>query len=252
MLVIGLNVPFSDILKEKLFTFSNIYKSLQEKSLDLSKIMPYIITSFIMIASLIISFYISKKEKNPLLLIVLLSAYLTQGIMVMAPYSPLRTTLTSIIFFIIAIGYLCYLSIEKEYSIALAFIIPLAIYNLYIGIILIIILAGIKNLKVDASEIKKEIIGVVLVLGVVSIINWYQIYLGYQTNKKIYYDNISIIGRFLNENPTGEDQKNKELQLLLPKDDRYGFTAMTGIGWIDDAVKKYFGIDSSVKLTGIK
>ena len=64
--------------------------------------------------------------------------------------------------------------------------------------------------------------------------------MGYKDNKIIYNENISRLENFVKENPTVESQKDKELVLLLPKDEKYGFTAITCIEWIDSEIKKYF------------
>ena len=170
--------------------------------------------------------------------------------MVMAPYSPLRTTFTTIMFIIIAIGYLCYISLKYKYSILLAFAIPLTVFNAYWGIVLIVTYAGIYSLDIDKSKNDKIIITILLVFGMAAMSNALQIYMGYKDNKIIYNENISRLENFVKENPTVESQKDKELVLLLPKDEKYGFTAMTGIDWIDTAIKKYFDIDQSVVLKG--
>ena len=250
LLLISFNIPSIELIQQKVFTFNNLYTKLNERTLYLVDLFPYILTSIIMILSLIVSIYISKKEKNPLLLITLLCGYLTQGIMVMAPYSPLRTTLTSIIFFIIVIGYLCYIGLKNKNSLLLAFVISLAIYNFYIGSLLVLLYICISNLKLEETDFDKEIITILLIFSMTSLINLYQVYSGYKTNKEIYNRNITRIEEFLKNYPTKEEQKNKELTLLLPEDEKYGFTAMVGIDWIDDAIKNYFEIDSSVELIG--
>lgn len=249
-LVMALNLPNIESIQKKFFMFKNLYIAYCQKSLYLSLLMPYMITSAVMLMSLIIAIYIAQKEKNILLPIILLSGYFTQGIMVMAPYSPLRTTFTTIMFFIIAIGYLCYISLKYKYSILLAFAIPLTVFNAYWGIVLIVTYAGIYSLDIDKSKNDKIIITILLVFGMAAMSNALQIYMGYKDNKIIYNENISRLENFVKENPTVESQKDKELVLLLPKDEKYGFTAMTGIDWIDTAIKKYFDIDQSVVLKG--
>ena len=107
-------------------------------------------------------------------------------------------------------------------------------------------------MKNEDTEIKNEIAAIVLVFGFIALGNWYQIYYGYKENKSIYNENILRIQEFVEENKTQEEQANKELIILLPKDDRYGFTAMAGIDWIDESIKGYFGINSSVTLRGVE
>lgn len=247
-LAIAVDIPYSDLFREKFLTFSDLYTAFHSKTLSISTILPYLITSAIMLISLIISVYISKKEKNILQVVLLIAGLFTQGIMVMAPYSPLRTTFTTIIFFIITIGYTCYISLKNDYSILLAFVIPLTIFNSYLGIIATIVFIGINSLNIKESKNNKIIITVLIIFGISSMFNWCQTYIGYKKNKRIYNENITRIENFLREYPTKDKQDCKELYLLPPDDDKYGFTAMAGIDWIDEAIKAYFNISNSVKL----
>ena len=248
--IVGLKVgiPQFNQVRDKLYRFNSVYEAFNRGELYFITLLPYIITSIVMILTIVISIYVAKNQKNPILLLLLLAAYLTQGIMVMAPYSPLRTTITPIVFFWISIAYLIGLSLKKDYSIILAFLIALAIQNINLGIILVILYIGINNLKAEKLKISREILAICLVGFVIVIINWYQIYAGYRDNKVIYNYNIQRIERFIKEHPTQEEQENKELYLLMPKDERYGFTAMSGIEWIDEAIKSYFNINPTVKL----
>lgn len=251
-LTMALNLPHTEAVRAKFFVFSNLYTAYCANEFHLSLLRPYVVTSVIMLMSLIISVYIAQKENNILLPILLLSGYFTQGIMIMAPYSPLRTTFTTIMFFIIAIGYLYYISSKNAYSILLAFAIPLTVFNAYWGITLIVTYAGIYSLDMNISKNDKITITILLVFGMAAMFNWLQTYMGYKDNKVIYNENISRLENFVSENPTAESQMDKELVLLLPKDEKYGFTAMTGIDWVDTAIKKYFDIDLSVTLKGEK
>lgn len=248
--VVGLRmgIPQFNQIREKIYKFNDVYLAFNRGELYFVTLFPYILASLIMILTVAISVYVAKKKNNPILLLVLLAAYLTQGIMVMAPYSPLRTTLTPIVFFWISIAYLLVLALERDYSIILAFLIAFAVQNINLGIILLILYLGVKNLKLENLKISKELLSILLLGSMVVAINWYQVYAGYRDNKKIYNQNIQRIEKFIADNPTQEEQKNKELYLLLPKDERYGFTAMTGIDWIDEAIKAYFKINNSVKL----
>ena len=115
-----------------------------------------------------------------------------------------------------------------------------------------VIYTGINSLNIDKSKNDKIIITILLVFGTAAMFNWFQAYIGYKENKAIYNENILRLENFVKENPIIESQKDKELVLLLPKDEKYGFTAMTGIDWIDNAIKSYFDIDISVTLKGQK
>ena len=204
-----------------------------------------------MIITVGISIYISKKQENPLITVLLLSGYLTQGVMVMAPYSPLRTTLTPILFFWLGIAYLALIGIKKDFSVIGAFIIAFAIQSTNLAIVLLIVYIGIKNIKLNYKETSKEIFVGITLFAMLATINWYQIYAGYKNNKEVYNENITRLESFVEQNPSQEEQENKEIYLLLPKDDRYGFTPMTGVDWIETGIKGFFGINKLVTFIGV-
>ena len=107
---------------------------------------------------------------------------------------------------------------------------------------------SIDNMNVEISKNMKSIIAVIIIFGMASLFNWYQTYMGYRQNKRVYEENISRIESFVNENPTKESQKDKEILLLKSSNDVYEFTPMVGYGWIEDAIKSYFDLDYSVTL----
>ena len=251
LVTIKLEVPAVNKIEEKLYTFYDLYMAYQQGTLYLMTILPYVITSFIMIIIVLLSIYISKKQENPLITAVVLAGLLTQGVMVMAPYSPLRTTLTPILFFWLGIAYLVSLGSEREYSIIGAFIIAFAIQNINLAVVLLIVYMGIKNIKLNNNDTMKEVLSIFLMLLIIASSNWYQIYAGYKNNKEIFNENIERIEQFIENNPSQEEQENKEIQILLPKDDRYGFTAMAGVDWIDAGIKGYFGINKLVTFIGV-
>lgn len=245
-----LEIPQISQIKEKIYIFNDIFEKYNNGEIYFITVLPYILTSIIMALTVLISIYITKKKEDPILLIVLLAGYLTQGVMVMAPYSPLRTTLTPIIFFCIGIVYLTIVGTEEDFSIVIPFLIAFTIQNINSGILLLILYVGIKGLKLENLKISKELLPILLIFSLIAITNWYQVYAGYRENKKIYNENIRRIELFINSNPTQGEQENKELHLLLPKDERYGFTAMVGIDWVDEAIKEYFNINKTVELVG--
>ena len=62
---------------------------------------------------------------------------------------------------------------------------------------------------------------------------------------KIYYDNKKIndinVSRLENY-----DGKSKEIKLLKPIDEAYGFTKLTGIEWVEMDAKRYYNIPLDV------
>lgn len=62
-MAISLNLPHTEVIKAKFFTFNNLYTAYYTSGWYLSLLIPYVITSVIMLMSLIVSVYIAQKEK---------------------------------------------------------------------------------------------------------------------------------------------------------------------------------------------
>ena len=69
-MAISLNLPHTEVIKAKFFTFNNLYTAYYTSGWYLSLLIPYVITSVIMLMSLIVNVYIAQKEKNILLPII--------------------------------------------------------------------------------------------------------------------------------------------------------------------------------------
>ena len=244
-LVVSLNIPKLDWLADLVVNFKNILYAQRDGVLTLQMFIPYIITTIVMISTVIESYLICLKKKDPFLVITIISALIMQVIMVMAPYSPLRTTYYTIMFYWFAIAYLIKHAYIEKSGIVLIFILPIAIYNLVLACMILIAYILIKIFApLDSSDvIKIEISIVICVMLIVALINYITILKNYYINKNIYYENIRIIEEYKKNN-----SNEKELYLNSPINEMYGFTPMVGTDWVEDAVKDYFELDKEVIL----
>lgn len=244
-LAIAFNVPYFDILSKCFITFENVVSARNEGRLRLYMFLPYIFASLVLLAIVVEAYLISLKEKNPFFVITIISAFLMQGVMVMAPYSPLRTTYYTIMFLWLAIAYLIKLSYENKINLLCVLIIPFAIYNTQLGIVATIIYLLTQNIF-TGDLYKYELAMVIIIMLSVAFGNYITTKENYAINKEIYNENISRIKDFKEQ--YNKDSTNKELYLLQPNDEKYGFTAMTGIDWVEHDLKTYFDIDQDVIL----
>lgn len=223
---------------DRLLNFENVLENYQNYGFNFSILKPYILATAVMLVSCVFAVYISFKENKCILGIMYISALIAQGIMVISPYSPLRSTFVTVLLLWGVIAYLASIAYNKNIKIGGILVICFGIINIEFGIIsLAIYIALMSILSKD-----KEIIIIAVIIGVFAINNWSIVLNKYKQNSSIYYENISRIENFVNTN------QGKELKLLEPYDYIYGFNKFVGMEWIEDAVKDYFGINPEVKL----
>lgn len=246
-LAIALKVPNSEILAGCTIKFQNILQAKQQGILTIKMLIPYGITSIVMLSIIVESYLIALKTKNPILVITLISGLIMQGVMVMAPYSPLRTTYYTIMFLWIAIAYLIHFSLQKDIKIGIVAILVFAMYNLGLGIVALILYGILKSIRANNKKemnVKYEIGMMIGIMLIMAIANYGDIIKNYAINKDIYHQNIARIEEYKEEQEKGVAEE--ELYLLLPKEEKYGFTPMVGIEWVENAIKEYFGLENVI------
>lgn len=193
-------------------------------------IIMYFISIIAIFLSIVLALYISLKKKNPLLVILFLSAVLGQLMMLIAPYSPLRSTFITIYLLWIIIGYLLVIAEKSNINVASMCTLALIITKLEFGVFALCVYVVYKKLF---NKPNNEIYITTLILIILALNNWVVLVKNYKANYEIYYENIIRIEKF------DKNDENK-LILLSPKDEAYGFNKFVGIEWIEKAVKEYF------------
>ncbi len=153
--VIAMQGDYNSTITNMIFRFEPILAHIKENSLHFDLILPYIITTLVMVATVVLSYYISYREKNPLLVLLVLGALLGQAMMVLSPYSPLRTTFITIYLLWLAIVTL--ITMVKKYKVSVVWIITMivsTIFGLNIGIILLISYAIIYYMQEERTRRK--------------------------------------------------------------------------------------------------
>lgn len=228
-------IPGIETISNNVIYFFNLLTEAPKGIYAFKMLIPYAITTIVMFSSIIASYYIGIRKKDPLLVLILISAFIAQGVMVMAPYSPLRTTYYTIMFLWIAIAYLMKTAYEEKINVSMVVILVVAMYNLQLGMIGIIIYLILHNiLEVE----NREMIVMLLMLSVIASTNYVTMVKNYSINKEIYYENMVRISQFKEEQENGA--QNDKLYLRLPQNETYGFTPLVGIQWVERDVKEYF------------
>lgn len=238
---VALKIPGIETISNNIIYFANLLTEFRRNTFSIKMLIPYGVATIIMISSIILAYYIAIKKKDPILVLTLIAAFISQGVMVMAPYSPLRTTYYAIMFLWIAIAYLIKTAYEDNIKIGMIAILVIAMYNVQLGIASIIAYLLVQSLLLNHKNndvVKYEIILVICIMFVIGSINYIRMVKNYNINKGIYEENIAKINSFKQEQQKGTT--NNELHLLLPEDETYGFTPLVGIPWVEDAVKDYF------------
>lgn len=246
---IALNIPFFNKLSDIFINFKNLLYAYRDGSLTLEMFIPYIIGTIVIISAVVESYLISRKNKDPFIVITIVSALIMQLIMVMAPYSPLRTTYYTIMFLWFAIAYFIRYAYTNKLNIMMPILLVLTMYNLSLGIVGIIAYLLISKICIDnkVDMYKYEVAIIFGLLAVLAFGNYKTTYEGYQVNKEIYNQNITRIEKFIKDKKEGIQEK--ELYLLPPKNEVYGFTPMTGTDWVENAIKQYFDLGDVILKT---
>lgn len=239
--IIYLRLHDLEFIYNYILNFKNLLFEYENKTLALTMLVPYLICTIVIIINILITIYISKIKKDPLLFIVVISAYVFQFIMFMAPYSPFRTAYGCIIFLLIAVIYLINIAIKEKIDIKNISIMLIIMISLKFGFILLFIsLIFAFTFKKNKYE-KLILILILLVFLSISLKNYYTITKNYNINKKIYIKNIERINECKN------DMYCKQINILYPKYELYGFSSMVGVKWIEDAIRDYFCLDQDLK-----
>ena len=111
----------------KMLEFENLLNENRNGTFDIEMLKPYVITTIIMLIAFLQAIYIGLKRKDSVLITTFTCALIAQGIMVMSPYSPLRSTFFSIALLWMSIASLMKITCEEKTEINYIIIIVLAI-----------------------------------------------------------------------------------------------------------------------------
>lgn len=216
-------------------------------------ILSYIAVILALIANIVNAFLICKRQNNPLLVVSLLMAYAAEFSMVMAPYSPLRTTFYTIAFLWIAISYLVLTSYENGHDILPIFLLIFITINLYLGITTLILYVSISRLFKSNNytfSARPAILFSVCVFAALASANYTKVLIKYHENRLINEENISRIIDYKNSitDEIANSPNEQILYLIPPADEVYGFTGLAGIDWVENGVRLYFNLPPNVNL----
>lgn len=249
--VISIGGDIDSQISKCIFRFEPILAHLQNGTLGLKLLLPYAITMLVMLFLVILSCYISYCEKNPLLAILVIGALLGQAMMVLSPYSPLRTAFITVYLLWTAIALL--VAMVAKYKVNIIWITAMVLatmLELKIGIVAIIayfVFKTIQSNKSEEQDIKLQAIVLNVTFIILALISYKQLLSGYKENEVIYEQNMQLIQEFKKQ-----ENASNILYLKKPQREQYGFTSFLGISWVEDAVKDYFEIDQNVIIKELK
>ena len=229
------NLIGSNYIAKILFGYKNIYNEIIAGTFKITMLVPYICMFVIILSSIIMALYVLLKEDKPILFITLFSGFLAQAIMLIAPYSPIRTVFISVVLFILAFCDVIYIMKLKGYNFDFIVFVVLSYFGIGYVIFGIIIEILIRSF---ISQNHKRSLTLIFIMILLSTINAAKVINGYYDNKKINDINVSRLENY--------DGKSKEIKLLKPIDEAYGFTKLTGIEWVEMDAKRYYNIPLDV------
>lgn len=232
-------------IARRAFTYVNLYDAIQTNTFSVIQLLPYVAAILLFLTTTINAFYVSKREKNPFVFFVVLFGLLSQAIMVMSPYSPLRTTFYTTAFMWMALAKIIATSKGEDMDISPIFMLVIMAWNFYLGLFSIIIYYVIKTLaQKEYFNIKDySVLFVTMTLAVYALPNYAKTVGSYYLNKKVDSENISRIIDCQTACKEGD-----VLYLVKPRNELYGFTGLSGIDWVEEAVKDYYKLPKTVDL----
>ncbi len=235
-MLIAMDVTGADVLVEFFISFVEFTDS--NVVITCFSIVPYVLSFLYLLSILILMFYTFLKSKSSIGIVALLSAYISQGVMIMSPYTEYRTMLIMILFLIIAILDViknCYKEKVDNYYMCC---IPFIIYQLQFGLAILIIILIFNSFifRIKPRYLQLLILLSMFILGALS--NYFNTYVKYSENRKIYSENISKLEKY-----NGEDTIYIKKFLY----DDCSFADIIGYEWIENDVKELYGIDKNVK-----
>ena len=236
-LCIMLDFPGIEYLSKYTLNFINIYA----EGFSLQALIQYGLHFLVILASLITSYFIAKKEKNDSLIILPIIMSFSQGVMVMAPYSEYRTEWIALVFLAIIISYLFIILFQKKCKLLYLASIPFLMYNIYIGILLIVF--TLYNSKTEFN-IKHEYVALACLFSFLALINTLEIHEKYYENRLIYEKNIQIL-----------EQANKDDKIIYlekPKYDYYGFGGLLDVDYVESSLKILYNLNEEVDFQPIE
>lgn len=228
-----------EVLNRYLFEFKNLYDLRLNSQLSLVDFIPYVYNITFIISILVNLILIFTKEKNYICIILYLCIIGSQYSMIVAPYTPYRTCLTSIVFLILLIVKLIDYAIEEKMDLKEVSTIMLLYFNLAVSFIMYLLTNYLKDTKI----LKKVYIIGILPFLLYSSICYKRLYTNYRDNKIINKKNIEKLEKYSNE---------KSMYFLEMKDKNYAFTSIVGVKWIENDIKYYYDIPLETKFEILK
>ncbi len=240
---IDLGIPTE--LATRVFAYTNLFDKYQAGTLSLLHFLPYVAIIIFFFSMAFNAFCISKEDDDPLVFFVILFGLLFQAVMIMAPYNPLRTSFYTTAFMWVVSAKLIVISKHESIDTSPIFIILFMIWNFYFGIIALAIYGVLALISRKEYLNLKDVnmLFVILIFGIFAISNYAKTLYAYHCNKRVNTENISRILEYNNQS-----SEETVLYLLKPCNEVYGFTGLSGISWVEDAVITYYHLPENLDL----
>ena len=204
-------------------------------------IVNYITFGLYILSLVYLCFIYSKERRNSFLLITMLSAVASQIMMIMAPYSPYRSSYITIFFLISSIVYLVYELYDNKKLLYFSLVLCFYFYDFNFALFFTLIYWIFIDLKKE-----KEFIYIIVIMMIIPTVSVYMSNLqGYMKSKNTNDRNLSIIREYKNKN-------KKSIQFCKLEQEDYSFTPLySDIEWIRHDVVEFFHIKKNTKITVI-
>ncbi len=239
-------IPKVSELMERVYRFRELYNVEINVKL-LAGLASYALATLATCATIINAWILDwKNNKKPFITMAVVVSFAAEFIMVMSPYSPLRSAFYSVMFALCAIAALLYQCVEAKTRIFPIALIVLGCVNFYFALmyaLFYVLYCCILKPK-DKDKYRVDLLVFMITLGLYALANYGMMVYKYYVNKQIYDQNVERILEFKNSSP--ECEEVCVVFLVQPRYGEYGFTGFAGIDWIEEAVVDYYELPENV------
>lgn len=244
-----MNIPGVSTALQYAFKYVNLLKVGEHGLIGYLGFLSYAAAFLAIAASVVSAFFIAKQQDNPLIIVALLAAYAAEYSMLMAPYSPIRTSFYTIVFAWMIIGYLIVLiKREKIEMLPIALVIFTA-FSFYLGVATLICSVALSVfLPKSKFNYAAQLYLFVGIFAILAAANGAKTFIGYYRNRSINEENVTRLVEAGEVEFDETDDIPDVVYLKQPQSTVYGFTDFVGIDWVEHDTKYYFRIPQFVDL----
>lgn len=241
-----LPIPQLQPIAQLAYHYSNLMFIKKASLKFIAALLPYLIATMAIVATLINAWILSKQDKKPFVLATLVLALAAEFAMLLAPYSPIRTVFYTIIFAWTIIAFVIYEALEQKFRIFPIVLMTLTSINVYFGLLYILAYLVFNSFirPKDKDKYRYDIAIFLACFGIYAAANYCVVLYGYYLNRLTNEANIQRVLEFRDKHPDCEEEC--VLYIEKPHNLIYGVADFVGDDWVEVSVRDYYKLPKKV------